>query len=125
MHDNKVLLLKQKNGRWDLPGGKVDQGEAVTDALLREVREETGLKVKPEKHLTITNRVRMRHKNLLVLSFLCSPRQKLHKKRIKLSHEHGDYKLIDINKAKKLKMPKRHKKALTAAHRHIRKTRIA
>ena len=121
LHDEKVLLLKQKDGRWDLPGGKADKKEGVAQALKREVKEETGLKVKPEKHLTVTNRVRMRRKNLLVLSFLCSPQKKIGKKRIKLSHEHKDYKLVDIKKAKKLKMRKRHKKAITAAHRHLKK----
>ncbi len=45
----KVLLLKRsrrsKNypGKWEFPGGKVDMGERFDDALLREVREETGL----------------------------------------------------------------------------------
>ncbi|MBM4041871.1 MAG: NUDIX domain-containing protein [Planctomycetes bacterium] len=45
----RVLLLKRsvasKNnaGKWDLPGGKVDEGEDFDEALLREVTEETGL----------------------------------------------------------------------------------
>ncbi|MDA2803327.1 (deoxy)nucleoside triphosphate pyrophosphohydrolase [Nocardiopsis suaedae] len=32
-------------GRWELPGGKVDPGEAETDALVRECREELGVEV--------------------------------------------------------------------------------
>lgn len=35
-------------GRWDLPGGKMDDRERLVDALVREVREETGLVIKPE-----------------------------------------------------------------------------
>ncbi|MDA2814965.1 (deoxy)nucleoside triphosphate pyrophosphohydrolase [Nocardiopsis sp. RSe5-2] len=32
-------------GRWELPGGKVDPGEAATDALVRECREELGVEI--------------------------------------------------------------------------------
>lgn len=33
-----------RNGKWDLPKGKVDKGEAISDAAVREVEEETGVK---------------------------------------------------------------------------------
>jgi 8-oxo-dGTP pyrophosphatase MutT (NUDIX family) len=39
---NKVLLIK-RNGLWDLPKGKVEQGETYTEAALREVTEECGI----------------------------------------------------------------------------------
>lgn len=47
----EVLLLREASsyadgtniGRYDVPGGRIDSGESLNDALVREVREETGL----------------------------------------------------------------------------------
>jgi 8-oxo-dGTP diphosphatase len=47
--DNAIVLIRRKNppydGYWALPGGFVEYGETVEQAVLREVREETGLLV--------------------------------------------------------------------------------
>ena len=40
-----TMLLIQRNGRWDLPKGKVEPGETLLQAALREVEEETGVSV--------------------------------------------------------------------------------
>lgn len=49
----KILLVKRKSepfkGFWSLPGGFVEYGETVEEAVKREVKEETGLTVEPEK----------------------------------------------------------------------------
>lgn len=50
--DGAVLLIK-RNGLWDLPKGKVDEGETVENAALREVSEECGI-----DHLEIIEPVR-------------------------------------------------------------------
>ncbi|MER7077393.1 8-oxo-dGTP diphosphatase [Saccharopolyspora kobensis] len=49
--DGRALLVRRcaedsRGGEWEFPGGKVDPGEDLTTALHREVREETGLRVK-------------------------------------------------------------------------------
>jgi 8-oxo-dGTP pyrophosphatase MutT (NUDIX family) len=45
VHDGRVLLLLNKRGEWDLPGGRPDAGEDHRAALKREVFEEAGLDV--------------------------------------------------------------------------------
>jgi 8-oxo-dGTP diphosphatase len=50
LKDRKILLIKRKNepfkGKWALPGGFVEYGEKVEDAVVREVSEETSLETK-------------------------------------------------------------------------------
>lgn len=45
----EVLLVGRarppRMGEWSIPGGKVDMGESLREALLREVREETGIDI--------------------------------------------------------------------------------
>ena len=47
-HSSPKMLLIQRNGRWDLPKGKVEPGETLLQAALREVQEETGIKASDE-----------------------------------------------------------------------------
>lgn len=57
VHDkatNRVILLQRSNqakfaqGMWDLPVGKSEPGEPITETAVRELYEETGLTVKPD-----------------------------------------------------------------------------
>ncbi len=50
MKDDEVLLLKKpRRGWWVAPGGKMEPGESVKDACIREFREETGIYLKNPK----------------------------------------------------------------------------
>ncbi|CEJ12588.1 Bifunctional NMN adenylyltransferase/Nudix hydrolase [bacterium YEK0313] len=54
--DGAVLLVRRANppdaGRWGFPGGKIETGEALLDAAIRELREETQVEAEAVEVLT-------------------------------------------------------------------------
>lgn len=54
--DDKILLVKEKNGTWSLPGGWVDVNESVKSNTVKEVKEEAGLDVVPVKLIALQDR---------------------------------------------------------------------
>jgi ADP-ribose pyrophosphatase YjhB (NUDIX family) len=57
IEDGRLLLLNQDTpgtGRsWSLPGGKLEDGETLAGALIREMKEETGLDIDPGRLLYV------------------------------------------------------------------------
>jgi 8-oxo-dGTP diphosphatase len=47
IHDGDLLMIRRGHGpaagEWSVPGGRVERGELLAEAVVREVREETGL----------------------------------------------------------------------------------
>ncbi|HMR82354.1 MAG TPA: NUDIX hydrolase N-terminal domain-containing protein [Niabella sp.] len=54
--DDKILLVKEKNGTWSLPGGWVDVNESVRSNTIKEVQEESGFNTVPVKVIAIQDR---------------------------------------------------------------------
>jgi len=50
VHEGKMILVKRGvqpgKGQWSIPGGAVELGEKIRDAVLREAKEESGLNIK-------------------------------------------------------------------------------
>ena len=97
---DKVLLLKPKNLQgsfegWDGPGGHVEEGELILEALRREVFEETRLKIDkayPVKLLNIAD------VNTDYLIFLCTAFDG----EVTLSPEHTEYTWMDFSTFNKI-----------------------
>ena len=59
--DGQVLLVQRghepRKGLWTVPGGVVELGESLHDAIRREVQEETGLEIEVGDVVTVVDRI--------------------------------------------------------------------
>lgn len=79
VHEGRVLLIRRGKpplyGRWVVPGGTVELGEPLAEALVREMREETGLEVEPFELLTVFDRIERDGERVIyhyvIVDYLC------------------------------------------------------
>ena len=57
-NNGKILLVKENNGKWSLPGGWVDVNVSVKENTIKEVKEESGLDVTADKIIAIQDRAK-------------------------------------------------------------------
>jgi 8-oxo-dGTP diphosphatase len=85
IHACSVLLLLNERDEWDLPGGRPDPGEDHRAALVREVREETGLSVEVGDALDEHRFEVLSGRFVRILPFAC---RLVGESDVVLSHEH-------------------------------------
>jgi ADP-ribose pyrophosphatase YjhB (NUDIX family) len=66
-----LAIRRRDNGHWEPPGGVLELGETVEEGLVREIREETGLTVVPER---LTGVYKNMEQAVVALVFRCSVR---------------------------------------------------
>lgn len=74
--EERILMVRETaDGRWTLPGGWIDVGESPREAVEREVREETGYRVRARKLAAVYDKLRHGHPpapdHAYLLFFLC------------------------------------------------------
>lgn len=93
LNNRKVLIIKRSNydgvaaGGWECVGGKIEFGEGLEEALMREAKEEVGLNIKVDKLLYATTFKMSPVKQCIVLTYLC----RSEKTEVVLSKEHTNY----------------------------------
>ena len=105
---SEILILREassyeegvRGGRYQLPGGRLNPGEAFLDGLKREVNEETGLKIDIGKPIYVGEWrpiIKGVQNQIVAIYFIC----KAITTKVRLSNEHDDFKWVlqkDINK---------------------------
>jgi len=119
----EFLILNYEEGHWDFPKGHIEAGEKPLDAMLREVKEETGLDVEPvygfSEKIEYTFKAaydggRLKHKT--VDFFLASAKTK----RVTLSHEHMAFKWLPYSQVSRLVTYENSRKVLRAAYSFLK-----
>lgn len=82
--DKGALLLVKRDreparGQWSLPGGRVESGESLREAIVREVREETAIDVDVDGLIGVAERIVRDDDGAIeyhyvILDYLCTPR---------------------------------------------------
>lgn len=107
VHEGKLLLIKRrlddvhKPGAWEIPGGRLEEGEDPFRGLQRESEEEAGISIRIEHPLRVHHFTRDDGQRITMIVFLCTSSSQ----RIRLSEEHVDHAWLTIEEAKERIVP--------------------
>lgn len=117
--DDKIWLRKNERNEWELPGGKLDEGEQPEETVIREMEEELGLKVSVNKLIdAYLYKIKVsvdESRGVLVLSYSCKVVEKVG------DFEHvgeagpAKFALFGLDEIETLSMPDFYKKAIKIA----------
>jgi 8-oxo-dGTP diphosphatase len=111
VNKGKLFVIKraeddvQSPGIWELPGGRLELGEDPYLGLIREIKEETGLYIRPINPMTVRHFERSDGQVITMLVFLC----KVSGGDAKLSEEHSSFDWVSIDDCKEKINPFFHK----------------
>lgn len=111
-----VILVKRRNppfqGHYALPGGFLEIGEFLEEAVVREAREETGLDVKVERLLGVYDDPKRDPRgHVISIAFIC----KAVGGKLKAGSDAKDVNCVPVNEIKKIKLAFDHAKILADA----------
>lgn len=113
---NLVWLRKNERNEWELPGGKLDQEEQLTETVMRELREELGFEVEVKKMIHVwiykIQKSQDESSGVLVLSYLCKLLSKTDTFEIEGEAGKSEFAKFSLNEVDKLNIPEFYKDAI-------------
>lgn len=97
----RYLILKHNAGHWGFPKGQIDKQETPAQTAIREVKEETGLKVILKKEPFIKTHYFFRENEVLISKVVYFFLAEAKGKNIRISDEHTDFRWVIFEDAKK------------------------
>ena len=99
--DNKrFLLLKNERDEWDLPGGKIEKNESIIETLVREVKEESNVRI-DNYRIFLANKYIFREQEIIVVVYFSKI---TNDDPISLSFENLEYDFFSYDKIHQLKL---------------------
>lgn len=90
----KLLATDSGKTSWDIPGGRINPGERLVDALKREIREETGHNMESAPELIAAQDILVPTKDLHVVRLTYIASEDIPE--INLSYQHDEYKWVEL-----------------------------
>ena len=117
--EGKIWLRKNERQEWELPGGKLDEGEQPEETVVREMKEELGFDVNVkgiiQAHFYKIQKSVDESTGVLVISYLCNVIKKSGEFELEAEAGYAEFQSFSPKEIENLSMPKFYKDAIKKA----------
>jgi 8-oxo-dGTP pyrophosphatase MutT (NUDIX family) len=117
IRDGKVILLRNERDEWELPGGKLELSESPEQCLAREMAEELGLVIEPERIVNSWIYTIVPGVDVLIVTYGCLESSR---DEAVLSDEHKELRWFPLAEIDALNMPEGYRTSIRSWSARVR-----